>query len=180
MDKLLFPVKLGRSPCYAWRTRRVWALGKLWVSFCPQPHSRAQLSVVAGTHSVPDVAAVQAVMLGARAELGSGRSPIGDRYPQVVIEVLRVDEQALESPPSSGLQERPLARGTTIGVLGRARLLELQARRRREIQATSGGSSISRRRPTAARRLWSGSKRCGQRRAAGTEPHSAHPGRTGT
>ncbi|HEY6557394.1 MAG TPA: hypothetical protein VI072_08975 [Polyangiaceae bacterium] len=65
-------------------------------------------------------------MVGARAELGkAGALRSGTGYPQVVIEVLRVDEQALGiSALPAGSRTAPLARGTTIGVLGRARLLE--------------------------------------------------------
>jgi hypothetical protein len=65
-------------------------------------------------------------MVGARAELGrTGALRSGTGYPQVVIEVLRVDEQALgiASLPA-GSRNVPLARGTSIAVVGRARLLE--------------------------------------------------------
>jgi hypothetical protein len=64
-------------------------------------------------------------MAGARAELSRGGALKAGGYPQVVIEVLRVDEQALgiASSPEAGRQA-PLARGTTLAVVGRARLVE--------------------------------------------------------
>jgi hypothetical protein len=72
------------------------------------------------------VAAVQAALAGARSELSRrGALESGSGYPRVVIEVLRVDEQALGiAVPPPGAREHPLARGTSIAVVGRALLIE--------------------------------------------------------
>ena len=65
-------------------------------------------------------------MVGARAELAkAGALQAGSAYPQLVVEILRVDEQALgiAATPLAG-RDVPLARGTSVAVVGRARLLE--------------------------------------------------------
>ncbi len=127
VDKLLFPVKLG--PQVLVMLGGLGACGVLGSCGYHSVHSAptaSRLSVVAGIHSVPDVAAVQAVMVGARSELAkAGALQAGAAYPQLVIEILRVDEQALgiaATPRAGG--DVPLARGTSIAVVGRARLVE--------------------------------------------------------
>ena len=127
MDKLLFPVKLG--PQVLVMLGGVGACGLLSSCGYQSIHSsrsELRLSVVAGPQAVPDPIAVQGALSGARSELGrSGALQAGGGYPRIIVEVLRVDEQALGiARATDGVTERPLARGTSIGVVGRARLVE--------------------------------------------------------
>jgi hypothetical protein len=63
--------------------------------------------------------------VGARAELSRAGALKASGYPQLVIEVLRVDEQALGIARAAVRgRDAPLARGTTLAVVGRARLIE--------------------------------------------------------
>ncbi len=83
-----------------------------------------RLSVVLAPTRVPNAAAVQATLAGARAELArAGSLRAGSGYPRLVIEVLRVDDQGtgirvVPAPGEPG-DEIPLDRGTAIGVLAR-------------------------------------------------------------
>lgn len=82
-----------------------------------------RLSVEAAPHGTPHVEAVQSAVSGVRRSLSrAGVLRPGKGYPMVVVEVLRVDEraagmQAIEPPEGGRL---PLARGSAVGVVGRA------------------------------------------------------------
>jgi hypothetical protein len=82
----------------------------------------ARLSVHTAPPRIPDVGAGQAVAAGARSELsGAGVLASGSGYPRLVIELSRLDERSLGVLASStGNGPEPLARGSAIGVVGRA------------------------------------------------------------
>ena len=81
-----------------------------------------RLSVHAAPPKIPDVGASQAVLAGARSELSSaGVLASSGGYPRLVIELSRVDERSLGIlADSTGNDAQPLARGSAIGVVGRA------------------------------------------------------------
>jgi hypothetical protein len=85
------------------------------------PAAAGELSVVAGPSQVPDVTLVGDAVYGAQtaiareARLGQGG------YPRLIVELVRVDER------SSGIKDlkgQPLARGASLGLLGRAWVLD--------------------------------------------------------
>ena len=82
-----------------------------------------RLSVEAAPHGTPHLEAVHAALTGMRRSLSrAGVLRPGSGYPKVVVEVLRVDEQAagiqsVDLPASGAI---PLARGSAVGVVGRA------------------------------------------------------------
>ena len=76
--------------------------------------------VVAGRFATASFEAVQAAVGGVRSELGAAEA-LGSGFPQVVVEVLRVDDRSI-GVRSMG-NTAPLARGTEIVVVGRARVL---------------------------------------------------------
>jgi hypothetical protein len=76
--------------------------------------------VVAGRSATSSFEAVQAAVGGVRSELGAADA-LGSGFPQVVVEVLRVDERSI-GVRSMG-NAAPLARGTEIVVVGRAQIL---------------------------------------------------------
>lgn len=81
--------------------------------------SAKRYEVVMGRYATASFEAVQDVAAGVRSELGAAEA-LGDGFPQVVVEVLRVDER------SSGVRlvgGTPLARGSEIVVTGRARVV---------------------------------------------------------
>ena len=82
-----------------------------------------RLSVAAAPHHIPELEVIHATLGGARAELSAaGVLAPGSSRPRLLIELLRVDEL------SSGIAARngadgdriPLARGSAVGVVGRA------------------------------------------------------------
>jgi hypothetical protein len=76
-----------------------------------------RLAVVAAPSRVPDARAVQAVLAGARSELGrAGVLRGGEGYPRLVVEVVRVDEvgTGIAAP-----DDPPQARGEAVAVVGR-------------------------------------------------------------
>jgi hypothetical protein len=73
--------------------------------------------VVTGRVATASFEAAQEVASGARSELGAAEA-LGHGYPQVVVEVLRVDERSIGVRSTSG--DVPLARGSEIVVVGRA------------------------------------------------------------
>lgn len=79
---------------------------------------RERYEVVSGPYTTSSFEAVQAAASGVRSELGAARG-LGRGYPRVVVEVLRVDERSLGVSVASGA---PLARGSEIVVVGRARV----------------------------------------------------------
>jgi hypothetical protein len=77
-----------------------------------------RLAVVASPSRVPNAGALQAVLAGARSELGrAGVLRGGDGYPRLVVDVLRVDEVGTGIAATGDL---PLARGAAVAVVGRA------------------------------------------------------------
>ncbi len=85
------------------------------------PATPGDLYVVAGPSQVPDVTLIGDAVHGAQTALARearlGKGP----YPRLVVEVVRVDER------SSGVRAfegQPLARGASLGLLGRARVLD--------------------------------------------------------
>ena len=89
-----------------------------------------RLRVAAAQPKVARMDAVQAALDGARAELGrSGALAAGSGYPRMVVEVLRVDEKSggiAATEPAGGGPLMPLARGSSVGVLGRAWVEEVR------------------------------------------------------
>jgi hypothetical protein len=84
-----------------------------------RPSSR--LSVQAAPSKVPEVGASQAALAGARAELSrAGVLAPGTDFPRVIIELSRVDERSLGIQAASTPNGPPLARGSALGVVGRA------------------------------------------------------------
>jgi hypothetical protein len=77
-------------------------------------------AVVPARYATAHFEAVQATAAGVRSELQAAEA-LGGGYPQVVVEVLRVDERStgVRSMGNSG----PLARGTEIIVVGRAQVI---------------------------------------------------------
>lgn len=91
----------------------------------------ARLSVVAARPKVPQAPVIQEVLAGVRSELSrAGALKSGDGYPQLVVEVLRVDarsagiRRAPLEPAVVTNGELPLARGEAVSVVGRAWVLE--------------------------------------------------------
>jgi hypothetical protein len=122
VQSLLFPVKL-----------RCLVLGfiafLLLIGCGYQPAYEARsvaerLSVAPADPRAPRSGVVHAALAGARSELSrAGQLASGTGYPRMVVEVLRIDEQSsgiAAPPPQPGQDRTPLARGSTVGVLGRA------------------------------------------------------------
>lgn len=85
------------------------------------PAAPGALSVVAGPSQVPDVTLVGDAVYGAQAALAREARLGREAYPRLVVEIVRVDER------SSGVRDaggQPLARGASLGLLGRARVLD--------------------------------------------------------
>lgn|SRR5690606_26914334 len=86
-----------------------------------------KLAVAAAPALIPEADVVHAALAGARDELvRSGLLRSGTGYPQLVVQVLRVDERAagIAALEASDGTELPLARASSVGVLGRAWVLE--------------------------------------------------------
>jgi hypothetical protein len=77
----------------------------------------ARYDVQAGRYATASFEAVQSAVAGVRSELGAAEA-LGEGYPRVVVEVVRVDERSI-GVRSMG-NETPLARGSEIVVVGRA------------------------------------------------------------
>jgi hypothetical protein len=80
----------------------------------------ARYEVAAGRYSTASFEAVQSTVAGVRSELGAAEA-LGEGYPRVVVEVLRIDEQSTGVRAASN--ETPLARGAEIVVVGRATVI---------------------------------------------------------
>jgi hypothetical protein len=143
VDSLLFPVKLapealnvpqdfgtsglGVTPRLSARKARPYGvlagLLTFWLVGCgygPAYSSAQHYQVVMGELRTAHFEASQAALAGVRVELAAASAGSTDGYPQVVVDVLRVDER------STGVQatnDAPLARGTEVVVVGRARVL---------------------------------------------------------
>ncbi|MDF3071540.1 MAG: hypothetical protein K0R38_7141 [Polyangiaceae bacterium] len=144
VDSLLFPVKLAsqglnvpqefvRRGLGATRRMAVTkALSGIWAGllacglagcgYQPAYASGAHYSVVAGDVRTAQFEAGQAALSGVRAELAAAAAAGGPEYPRVVVEVLRVDERSIGV--RNTIEDVPLARGSEVVVVGRARLLE--------------------------------------------------------
>ncbi len=122
VQSLLFPVKLRCLP--------FGFIGILLLIGCGyQPAYEARpvaerLSVAPADPKAPRSGVVHAALAGARSELSrAGQLGSGTDYPRMVVEVLRIDEQSsgiAAPPPAPGQARTPLARGSAVGVLGRA------------------------------------------------------------
>lgn len=73
--------------------------------------------VTAGRYATASFEAVQAAAGGVRSELAAAQA-LGDSFPQVVVEVLRIDERSIGVRSTSN--DTPLARGSEIVVVARA------------------------------------------------------------
>jgi hypothetical protein len=73
--------------------------------------------VATGHYSTASFEAVQATVGGVRTELGAAEA-LGDGFPEVLVEVLRVDERSIGVRSTSN--GTPLARGSEIVVVARA------------------------------------------------------------
>ena len=80
----------------------------------------AHYEVVPGRVATSSFEAVEQTVAGVRSELQAAEA-LGSGFPQVVVEVLRIDERSI-GVSSTG--NAPLARGTEIVVVGRAHVLE--------------------------------------------------------
>jgi hypothetical protein len=145
VDRLLFPVKLGpemwdvnqefETPALG-ETRRLgvrfWLSAGTWagvflgcLSGCGyQPvyggSGGPRYEVVTGHVATSSFETAQEVAAGVRSELGPAGA-LGGGFPEVVVEVVRVDERSIGVSSTSNA---PLARGTEIVVVGRAHVLE--------------------------------------------------------
>jgi hypothetical protein len=81
----------------------------------------ARYEVVTGRVGTASFEAVQDAAAGVRSELGPAGA-LGSGFPQVVVEVLRVDERSIGVRSMTNAQ--PLARGSELTVVGRAYVLE--------------------------------------------------------
>jgi hypothetical protein len=84
------------------------------------PSARQQLSVQAGQALVPEAAAVQAALSGARVELAAaGQLGRDGEFPRLLVDVLRVDETSRGTHVQGS---QPVAAGMSIAVVVRARI----------------------------------------------------------
>lgn len=81
--------------------------------------STAHYAVVIGRYHTASFEAAHEAAAGVRSELGAADA-LGSGFPQVVVEVLRVDERSTGVRLSGDV---PLARGSEIVVTGRARIV---------------------------------------------------------
>jgi hypothetical protein len=126
VNKLLFPVKLARLALLLITSQSL-SCGYRAAYGGSRPTQR--LSVTVAASRVAHAEVVDAVVAGAREELSrAGVLKSGQAHPRLLIEVLRVDEwpdgiSAL--PTAAGSSElAPSARGTSVGVVGRAWVVE--------------------------------------------------------
>jgi hypothetical protein len=77
-------------------------------------------AVTTGRYGTASFEAVQAAVSGVRSELGAAEA-LGGTFPQVIVEVLRVDERSIGVRSTSN--DMPLARGSEIVVVGRATIV---------------------------------------------------------
>ena len=116
VEILLFPVKLGpRSQVVLAALAAAHASGCGYRSAVMMtPSYEGRLSVVAAPFFTPHPEAAASALFGAREELSSAGALGGQRYPRLVVEVVRVDElPAGIAAPEGGL---PLGRGSDVGV----------------------------------------------------------------
>jgi hypothetical protein len=84
-----------------------------------------RLSVAAAPMKTPHFEALQATLSGVRAGLSqAGSLEAGTGFPRVVVEVIRVDELPTGIAASGPEQSIPLARGSAVGVVARAWVIE--------------------------------------------------------
>jgi hypothetical protein len=125
VEKLLFPVKLG--PLILPVLTALNGCGYVPAYGGERPEAR--LSVAAAPHKTPQLEVVQSVLSGVRAQLSTaGVLKPGNEHPLMLVEVLRVDELssgiAALLPDPTSTERLPLARGSAVGVLGRAWVVE--------------------------------------------------------
>jgi len=145
VDRLLFPVKLGPEPSNVpqeflnqglgetpgerrarpagSRRRPAWLFAGLLLSACGYTPvygpSGARYEVQAGPYSTAQFEAVGEAVNGLRTELGAAGALGAGR--RVVVEILRVDERSIGVQVTGAA---PLARGSEVVVVGRARVYE--------------------------------------------------------
>ena len=116
----MFPVKQGAviawSAWFFWLGMGLSACGYAPVYGGTRPPER--LSVVAAPHLIPDTDLVHEAMAGAREELSrAGVLRPGSGHPRLMLQLVRVDEGSAGIADVGGT---PLARGSAVGVVGRA------------------------------------------------------------
>ena len=88
-----------------------------------------RLTVQAAPYGTPNLEAVAATVSGVRRSLSSaGVLRPGEGYPRVMVEVTRVDERAagMIAEQAAEGEERPSARAASLGVVGRAWIVEVE------------------------------------------------------
>ena len=140
MDRLLFPVKLarqalnvpqesvtrglgatrGRSVCEA-LLPAVLACCLAGCGYQPAYAPGARYTVVQGTVRTSLFEVAEPLASGVRSELASSGAESSSGYPRVEVEVIRVDERSIGIRNTTG--DMPLARGSEIVVVGRARVI---------------------------------------------------------
>jgi hypothetical protein len=111
------------KPACAWQARSLRATGPRAAIGCgyrPAYAGEAQvgLSVTIASTRAPRHDALQALAAGARSELAkAGALRAGASYPRLVVQLLRVDE--LSAGVAVAPADTPLARGSSVGVVGR-------------------------------------------------------------
>lgn len=113
---------LGGARARRWAAGPLAAIALLGVSCGYRPvyaDSERHFEVVPGRSGTASFEAMQEALGGVRSEL-SAAGALGVGYPQLVVEILRVDERSLGVRLSAGT---PLARGSEVVVTGRARVL---------------------------------------------------------
>jgi hypothetical protein len=137
VERLLFPVKLGLfrdRPMHGGRLGRVivvaiassLALGCGYHAAYGNDANARAFSLVAAPFTTPELEVVQSVLAGARTELSRiGALAPGSSYPELVVEVLRVDEVAsgIRAAPTAG-GVLPLAASSSVGVVIRGWVVE--------------------------------------------------------
>jgi hypothetical protein len=118
---LLFPVKLARSVLFVLAVAGASLPGCGYRSAHDARAMPAPLSVAAAPFRTPHLEALDAALAGARAELARERALGTNRYPRLVVELLRVDEVATGIRAERvGGEATPLARGSAVGVVLRS------------------------------------------------------------
>jgi len=129
VSKLLFPVKL--VPLEA-AVLIATSFGCGYQAAYGGTRPEGRLSVAAAAPKVAYAEVVAAAIAGARDELSrAGVLSPGNGYPRLVVEVVRVDEWPRGiSALRSGAADRllPLARASTVAVVGRAWVIEAEGR----------------------------------------------------
>ena len=131
VESLLFPVKLGPFQTLL-RRAVVLVVASALGAGCGyraaygNDANSTTFSVVAAPFTTPELEVVQSVLAGARGELSRvGALAPGSSYPELVVEVLRVDEVASgirATPTAAG--SLPLAASSSVGVVVRGWIVQ--------------------------------------------------------